>query len=54
VPQRLGRADGIEDVIADDGEFQIYTLDGKLVETLQQGVNILRYSNGTTKSVYVK
>ena len=47
-------ADGIEDVIADDGEFQIYTLDGKLVETLQQGVNILRYSNGTTKSVYVK
>ena len=46
--------DAIEDVIANDGTYQIYTLDGKLVESLQKGVNIIRYSNGTTKSVYVK
>ena len=46
--------DAIEDVIADDDEYQIFTLDGKSVETLQRGVNIIRYSNGTTKSVYVK
>ena len=46
--------DAIEDVIADDGTYQIFTLDGKPVESLQKGVNIIRYSNGTTKSVYVK
>lgn len=46
--------DAIEDVIADDDEYQIFTLDGKNVESLQKGVNIIRYSNGTTKSVYVK
>ena len=48
------KPNAIEDVIADDGEYQIYTLDGKLIETLQKGVNIIRYSDGTTKSVYVK
>ena len=46
--------DAIEDVIAEDGVYQIFTLDGKPVETLQKGVNIIRYSDGTTKSVYVK
>ena len=46
--------DAIDDVIADDGTYQIFTLDGKPVETLQKGVNIIRYSDGTTKSVYVK
>ena len=46
--------DAIDDVIADDGTYQIFTLDGKAVETLQKGVNIIRYENGTTKSVYVK
>jgi hypothetical protein len=48
------KPDAIEDVIADDGEYQIYTLDGKLIETLQKGVNIIRMSDGSTKSVYVK
>lgn len=46
--------DAIDDVIADDGTYQIFTLDGKPVESLQKGVNIIRYENGTTKSVYVK
>ena len=44
----------IEDVIADDGTYQIYTIDGKPVEALQQGVNIIKYQNGTTKKVLVK
>lgn len=35
-------------------EYQIFTADGKPVETLQKGVNIIRYSDGQTKKVYVK
>ena len=46
--------DAIEDVIADDGTYQIYTVDGKPVEALQKGVNIIKYQNGTTKKVMVK
>ena len=45
--------DAIESVIADD-EYQIYTIDGKPVETLQKGVNIIKYKNGTSKKVVVK
>jgi len=37
-----------------DATFQIYTLDGKQVEALQPGVNIIRYSDGKTKKVFVK
>ncbi|MBO7580245.1 MAG: leucine-rich repeat protein [Bacteroidaceae bacterium] len=44
----------IEDVIAEDNTYEIYTLDGKPVETLQKGVNIIRHSNGTTQKIYVK
>lgn len=46
--------DAIEDVIADNSTYQIYTIDGKPVEALQKGVNIIRMSDGTTKKVYVK
>lgn len=46
--------DAIEDVNADDSTYQIYTIDGKPVEALQKGVNIIRMSDGTTKKVYVK
>ena len=46
--------DAIDDVTAHEKEFRIYTLDGKPVETLQKGVNIIRYSDGQTKKVYVK
>ena len=46
--------DAIEDVIADDGTYQIYTVDGKPVEALQKGVNIIKYQNGTTKKVMAK
>lgn len=46
--------DAIEDVIAIDDECQIFTPDGKPVEALQKGVNIIRYSDGQTKKVFVK
>lgn len=38
----------------DDGTYQIYMPDGTPVDALQPSVNILRYSNGTIKKVYVK
>lgn len=46
--------DAIENVTADDSEYQIYTIDGTPVETLQKGVNIIKYKNGTSKKVVVK
>ena len=44
------------DVVTTEGNdsYQIFTVDGKSVETLQKGVNIIRFFDGTTKSVYVK
>lgn len=48
------KPNAIEDVTADDGNYQIYTPDGRLLETLQKGVNILRFSDGTTQKVFVK
>ena len=48
------KPNAIEDVVVDDGDYQIYTPDGRLVETLQKGVNILRFSDGTTQKVCVK
>lgn len=47
-------ADAIDDVTADDNEYQIYTMDGTLIETLQKGVNIIKYKNGNPKKVVVK
>ena len=46
--------DAIEEVIANDDEYQIYTLDGKQVEALQKGVNIIKYGDGNSQKVYVK
>ena len=46
--------DDVQDINADEGEYQIYTLDGKQVDTLQKGVNIIRHSNGSTQKVFVK
>ena len=34
--------------------FQIYTIDGQPIENIQKGVSIIRFSDGTTKKVYVK
>ena len=46
--------DAIEDITANDSEYQIFTIDGTPVETLQEGVNIIKYKNGTSKKVVVK
>ena len=46
--------DAINNIIKDDKDYQIYTASGTQFNTLQKGVNILRYSNGTTKKVFVK
>ena len=48
------RQTAIEDVIADDSTYQIYTIDGKPIEALQKGVNIIKYQNGNVKKVLVK
>ena len=52
VAEELTDIDSI--TIEENDSYQIYTSDGKSVETMQKGVNIIRYSNGTTKSVYMK
>jgi hypothetical protein len=35
-------------------EIVNFFIDGKPVEALQKGVNIIRYSDGQTKKVFVK
>ena len=37
-----------------DSKAEYYDLQGHRLQNLQKGVNIIRYSNGTTKNVYVK
>ncbi len=46
---------GIDNINIDPSEVEgIYTISGLRVNTVQRGVNILRYSDGTTKKVMVK
>ncbi len=47
---------GIRDIVTNGNAEAVsyYTLDGKQVPTLQKGVNIIRYSDGTAKKVLVK
>lgn len=48
-------ATGIASVEAgQDVDGAIYTIGGAKVNTLQKGVNIVKYSNGTVKKIYVK
>lgn len=52
-------ASAIEDVIQADGSAPcsvsgIYTVGGVRLQQKQQGINIIRYSDGTAKKVYVK
>ncbi len=46
----------VADITTDDNAEAVghYTTDGKQVPTLQRGVNIIRYSDGTAKKVLVK
>ena len=45
--------DGIN-VIANNVEYKIYDMSGRSIPRMQRGINIIRYSNGTTRSVMVK
>jgi hypothetical protein len=36
------------------GEYEIYSLDGKKLNDLQIGVNIIRYPNGTTQKIFIR
>ena len=47
-------SDDINEIKANDGSYEIYTLGGIHIETLQKGVNIIRYSDGSTQKVFVK
>lgn len=46
----------IESVLVDanNNEYQIYTLDGLQISSPQNGLNIIRYNDGSTKKVLVK
>ena len=46
--------DGIQGILAEDGDCQIFNLNGERVNALQKGTNIVRMSNGTVLKVYVK
>ena len=54
VPLSESELTGINEIAVNVTNFKIYTLNGKQVDVLHQGVNIIRYSDGTTKKVYVK
>lgn len=45
---------GIKDIESDEENTQIYTLDGKRVNALHRGVNIIRHSDGTVTKIFVK
>ena len=41
-------------MLADSETYQIYTVDGKPMNTFQRGVNIIKYKNGQVKKVMIK
>ncbi|MBQ6204142.1 MAG: leucine-rich repeat protein [Prevotella sp.] len=45
---------GIDGILWNEDEKQVFTPDGKRIETPQKGLNIIRMSDGTTKKVMVK
>ncbi len=47
--------DGIDNISKEGAEVTgYYTVDGKQVETLQKGINIVKYTDGTAKKLLVK
>ena len=42
---------GILSIAVESGKAKIFTLDGRQVDTLQKGINIIRMDDGTTKKV---
>lgn len=47
-------ATGIDSLFKDENEKQVYTPDGRRVDTPKKGLNIIRMSNGKVKKVVVK
>lgn len=45
---------GIHSISSGSGEKQIFSLDGRRLQQLERGINIVRYSDGTSKKVFVK
>ena len=46
---------GIEDLQEKkSAKYSIFTVDGKHIESLQKGINLIRFDNGQTKKVTVK
>ena len=45
---------GIFHVNATNGEGQIFTLDGRKLNTLQKGINIVRMTDGSVRRITVK
>ncbi len=46
---------GIDSVSTDDADVTgYYTIDGKAVDVPQRGINIIRYSDGTTRKILVQ
>jgi hypothetical protein len=46
---------GIEEIMSNaNGDVMIFTIDGKRVDNLKKGLNIVKLSNGTTRKVSVK
>ena len=46
---------GIEEIMSNaNGDVMIFTIDGKRVDNLKKGMNIIRMKDGTTKKVVVK
>jgi hypothetical protein len=48
-------ANGIDEIMATmPADARIFDLQGRQLTELQPGVNIIRYSNGTARKVFVK
>ena len=46
---------GIEQIMSNaNGDVMIFTIDGKRVDNLKKGMNVIRMSDGTTRKVVVK
>lgn len=45
---------GIEEVLAEDANAEIYTPEGRRASKPVKGINIIKMSNGTTKKVFVR
>ena len=52
----LDDPDGIEDIKASEDVTEIarYDISGRMIGKPQKGINIIRYSDGTTRKVLVK